>query len=159
MMKPIFEMVQQLCADYELTVQGFEAAEKSANEVVCAVKERLHEAKQANAQRIAQLEERAKDTAASETVRKVATLEIERIRTELPAEILDSEKELFNGYLHDAEQANQDLNKIRSKMREALAQANAELSQIRQLTLGDAQGDLRERHIESARKSFESLEG
>lgn len=158
-MNTIFNIVQQLFEDYNLTVQGFQEAEHSANEVVTAVNARLQEAQQTNAQRIAQLEARAKDPAASETVRKVSTLELERIRHESPAEVLDSERELFNSYLHDAEQANEDLNKLRSKMREALTRANSELAQIRQATVGDSQAELRERLIESTRKSFNALEG
>ena len=96
-MTTIFETVQQLFEDYTLTTQGFQEAEHSANEVVAAVKIRLQEAQQANAQRIAQLEARAKDPLASETVRKVASLELARIRDGVPAEILESERELFNG--------------------------------------------------------------
>lgn len=158
-MNAIFDTVQQLFEDYNLTVQGFQEAERSANEVVTAVKARLQEAKQANVQRIAQLEARTKDSAASQTVRKVASLELARINNGSPAEVLDSERELFNGYLQDAEQANEDLKKIRCKMRETLTRANAELVQIRQATVGDQQAELRERLIESARKSFATLEG
>lgn len=157
-MNAIFETVQQLFEDYTLTAQGFQEAEHSANEVVSAVKIRLQEAQQANAQRIAQLEARAKDPSASETVRKVASLELARIRDGVPAEILESERELFNSYLHDAEQANDDLYKIRSKMQEALTRANSELSQIRQVTVGDQHAELRERLIESTRKSLDALE-
>lgn len=157
-MNAIFETVQQLFEDYTLTDQGFQEAEHSAKEVVAAVKARLLEAQQANAQRIAQLEARAKDPSASETVRKVASLELARIRDGVPAEILESERELFNSYLHDAEQANDDLRKIRSKMQEALTRANSELSQIRQATVGDQHAELRERLIESTRKSLDALE-
>lgn len=158
-MNKIFETVQRLFEDYTLTAQGFQEAEHSASEVVSAVKIRLQEAQQANTQRIAQLEARAKDPSASETVRKVASLELARIRDGSPAEILESERELFNSYLHDAEQANNDLCKIRSKMQEALTRANSELSQIRQATIGDQCAELRERLIESARKSLDTLEG
>ena len=157
-MTTIFETVQQLFEDYTLTTQGFQEAEHSANEVVAAVKIRLQEAQQANAQRIVQLEARAKDPLASETVRKVASLELARIRDGVPAEILESERELFNGYLHDAEQANDDLHRIRSQMQEVLTRANAELSQIRQATVGDQHAELREHRIESTRKSLDALE-
>ena len=71
---------------------------------------------------------------------------------------LESERELFNGYLHDAEQANDDLHRIRSQMQEVLTRANAELSQIRQATVGDQHAELRERRIESTRKSLDALE-
>ena len=153
----IFQQVQQLAEDYSLTKQGFLEARKSAEAVTNAVKNRLQEAQQANAQRITQLEERVKDRAAGETVRKVARLELDRLRATPPAGVLDSERELFNNYLQDAEQAEKELGKIRVQMREALTQANAELVRLRQSTLGDEGSILNERMIESARKDFARL--
>lgn len=50
----IFQQVQQLAEDYSLTKQGFLEARKSAEAVTNAVKNRLQEAQQANAQRITQ---------------------------------------------------------------------------------------------------------
>lgn len=159
MNKSIFQQVQQLAEDYDLTKQGFKESQKSVEDVIGAVKARLQEERQARAQRIAQLEKRANDPGAGETVRKVAQLELNRLRETPPVGVLDSERELFNGCLHDAEQAEKELGKIRAKMRDTLSQANAELTRIRNFTLGDEGSVLNARVIESAQKDFTRLEG
>lgn len=155
----IFETVQNLKADYDATVCGFNAARQAAKEITAMAKERIENERHNDADRIAALEGRISAADTTETARSMYRAELERIRAKTYG-ATDTERAAFKTEFERAGAAVGDLYAIRCELQEAISTAKEEISRIRQETIGDkADTELRSRWIESDRDEFNRLGG
>lgn len=154
----IFDDVQNLAQDYAATVDGFNAAERAADEIQKAVCSRLEAEKAQAAERAATLEARISDPGTTPTARSMYRAELDRLQARSFA-ATEAETAAFLKALTEAETAVKDLYALRAKLQDALNTARDELTDIRAATLGDKSHGLRENWIASRREKFFQLEG
>lgn len=129
----VFERVNQLAKDAETCWNEANAAYKGSHEIISAVRERIEREKTSDAKRIEELQRQASDPTRSETLKRVAAMELETLQAKTykinDAELAVATKEISRG-----RQALKDLRKI--PMRDTIKEAENALKELRANTLG-----------------------
>lgn len=152
----IFEEFTSLCADFTVCRTAFLDAHERAKDVMDAVKARLEAERAQAAERIAALEQQQGDPARSETVRRMAALELDQLQARTYAATGD-EQAAFAEAVNDAETAVRDMRRLQREIRQAFDDLNAELKRLRAETLGNQSVELYGRWTEGARRDFAPL--
>lgn len=152
----IFEEFTSLCGDFSTCQAAYLDAHGRAKDVLVAVKGRLEAEQTQTAARMAELETQKQDPGRSETVRRMAGLELARLKT-LPApSVTAEERAAFLEEYNGAVVALRDLGELNGKIREAIDTVNAEVKKLRGETLGYDM-ELCSRWIEGIQRDFDRL--
>lgn len=151
-------ILERLHTEYSGCWTIFDVAHSEAKEIAAAAGARIKSERERNEARIADLQTQASDPARSESVRRLARLEIEKLgaATYGPNE---GEIEAFNEQISIAQTATSDAKKIRDRSRELFSDAADELAQMRKAVLGDERESLAPRWLDGCLKDFEQLGG
>lgn len=151
-----FDRIAQLKEDYAITRGQLMGAHNSARDIVGAVRSRLEADREQTAARTTQLEAQAADPERSETVRRVAEMELTRLRSRTVAATAE-ETAAFEEQLAICETAKKDAVKIQQQMRTALSEVDKEIKAIRAAVLGDQQIGLSDTWADGCRRDFALL--
>ena len=151
----IFEEFAGLCADFDICKGALLVSHERARDILGAVRDRLEAERAQTAERITALEEQTHDSSRSETARRLALLELERLQARAYV-VAEDEKAAFAEAIHDAETAAQDMRQLRGKIRQAIGDLNATVKQLREDTLG-FDVDLSSTWTEGIKQKFDRL--
>lgn len=130
-----FEKLEQLAEDFACTWLAFNASSHDANDLIASVGARLRMEQEQNAARAAELERTAADSSRSATVRRVAGVELSRIR-DRKISATQEEVAAFAALVREQEGALLDLKKIQTEFLEAFNKAGQHMKKIRADVLG-----------------------
>lgn len=151
----IFETFASLCSDFDTCRGALLVSHERAKDVLGAVKDRLEAERTQTAERITALEKQAHDPGRSETARRLALLELERLQGRI-YEVTADEKTAFAEAIHDAETAAQDMRRLKVEIRQAISDLDATVKQLRKDTLG-FDVDLSSTRTEGIKQKFDRL--
>lgn len=153
-----FEQLAQLRNDYVAARIVVNVARQTAKDITDAARERLDAEKAQTAERIAELEELQFDTGRTATVRRMAADDLLNLR-ERTFSPNAAETVAFMNELATAQQAYEDLRQLKDKVKDAIVSAEKELTEIRNIVLGDQSLVLIPRWLDGERVAFEKLGG
>lgn len=151
----IFEEFAGLCADFDVCKGALLVSHERAKDVLGAITGRLEAERRQTAERIRALEKQAHDPGRSETMRRIAALELERLQGRAYA-VTEDERTAFTEAIHDAETAAQDMRRLKVEIRQAISDLDATVKQLREDTLG-FDVDLSSTWTEGIQKKFDRL--
>lgn len=154
----VFEEFTSLCIDFSVCRTAFLDAHERAKDVLGAVKDRLEAERARTSARMAELETQRQDPGWPETVRRMAALELARLKTLPTPSVTTEERAAFLEEYNGAVVALRDLGELKGKIREAIDTVNAEVKRLRAETLG-YDTELCGRWIEGVRLDFDRLGG
>lgn len=128
-----FNKLAEVVNEFNMCWDEATRAERTAKEIIAAVKERIENDKSTTAERMAYLQSKIKDTGNSETIRRVASMELKAIEAKHYG-ITAEEREAIEAEINRGRAAIADARKI--KVREALQDAEEELKAARKECLG-----------------------
>ena len=152
------DRIEQLHSDYLLTASAFKKARTAVADICKVSEERMQSEREEVAQKLQQLTERQSDTSRSETVRRLAGIELSKLQTWKPSVTVE-EREAFAAAVKDAETAIRDMRKIQTEIRTAFEETNKWLKKCRAETLGDEGITLYPSWIDSEKERFSRLCG
>ena len=152
----VFEQLMQSCEDVDTCGLSFRASRDAAKEICGAVRDRLESEREQAAARIAELETQQQDLGRSETVRRMAGMELEQLRGRTYA-VTEEEQAAFDAEIGQAETALVDLRKAQAGVREAIVAVTEEVNRLRLEALGHQDTDLMARWLEGVRTDFDRL--
>jgi len=123
---PEFERVEQLSEDYEICFLAFRAAEREGVDLLNAIRSRITAEQESDKARADELRKQSADSSRSETVRRVAAQELERLQTveyhvtEIEWNALDEISQELSKSLSDAARIREELNDALNAARTAL---------------------------------------
>ena len=153
----IFEEFINLCGDFAACQAAYLDAHERAKDILGAVKNRLEAERAQTSARVAELEVQTQDPGRSETVRRMAALELAQLQARTYT-VTKDEQAAFADAVNDAETAVRDMRQLSRKIREAIDSLNEEIKQMRANTLG-FDVDMRGNWIEGIRRDFDRLGG
>lgn len=136
----IFKKVEDAAKDYNACWNAAVSANNAAREIISAVKERIEAEKQQDHKRVEELKASCKDSSKSETVRKMARLELEQIQAR-NYKITEAESRALFMEIQNGKKAIADGAKLIPFMRDALWNATDELNRIKADTCGSSAKD------------------
>lgn len=150
------DRIEQLHSDYLLTASAFNEALTAAADVCRAAEERMQSERKEVAEKLKQLTARQSDASRSETVRRLAGIELNKLQGWEPSVTVEERAE-FEAAIRDAETAKEDMRKLHAETRTELEAVKKRLAEIRADILGDQDVDLRPRWIDREIKRFSRL--
>lgn len=151
-----FEKLTQLHEDFTATWAAFDAARHDADDIITAVRERLRLEQEQTAARVADLERTVKDFNRSESVRRMACVELSKIQKQQFFSTVE-EQAAFMELIAQQETALRDLKQIQQNTKIAITGAQEAIQAIRVNILGSQNIDLAPRWIVGLRSEFEKL--
>ena len=151
----VFETFSALCADFDTCRGALLVSHERAKDIFSAVRDRLKAERAQASARIAELEAQKQDPERSETARRMAVLELERLQGRIYVATED-EKTAFAEAIHDAETAAQDMRRLKVEIRQAISDLNATVKQLREETPG-FDVDLSSTWTEGIKQKFDRL--
>lgn len=151
----IFEKFTGLCSDFDTVRGALLVSHERARDVLGAITGRLEAERRQTAERVKALEEQTHDPDRSETVRRMALLELERLQART-YEVVENEKAAFAEAIHDAKTATQDMRRLKVEIRQAISDIDATIRQLRADTLG-FDVDLSSTWTEGIQQKFDRL--
>lgn len=130
-----FQKFAQAATDFATTAMAFNAAREETADMISATKARLQMELDLAASRVKELEQTANDPERSDTVRRVAAAELEKIRKQRIA-ATPEEKEATAQLIGQQKTALCDLLDLKQTLREALETFNGSVEEIRAAVLG-----------------------
>lgn len=152
----VFKKLEQLHADFAITMAAYDAARHETKDMISATSERLQMERDLAASRIAELEQTANDPDRSDTVRRVAAAELEKIRKQQIA-ATPEEQEAVAELLKQQHTAFTDLKRLQDEARVAISAAKEQIESIRAEVLGSWSVSLAPNHIKGQEKEFAQL--
>ena len=152
----IFKNLDQLHKDFTITLAAYDAARHETKDMISATSERLQMEKDIAASRAAELEQTANDPDRSDTVRRVAAVELEKIRKQRVAATPEEQTavaELINQQLT----AITDLKHLQGEVRATIRAAKEQIETIRAKVLGSWDVDMAPKFINDLEKEFARL--
>lgn len=128
-----FNKLEEVVNEFNMCWDEATRAEQTAREIIVAVRERIEKDKKAIAGRVSYLQSKIKDNGNSETVRRVASMELKAIESKRYG-ITAEEREAIETEINRGRAAMADAGKI--KVREALREAEEEIKAARKECLG-----------------------
>jgi len=159
----VFEMLRKSCEDYDIIWAECGAKAKSVIELAAAIRGRVAHDRKANASRIAELEAQMSDTSRPDTVRRVAEVELNKLKA-LTFSPTDEEIAMLKEELELHEQAYADSLCVRKKMDTLSGAAKDELAKIITWSYGQPKSegyyrDTFENDLRGSRNTFDRLTG
>lgn len=153
-----FKQVATLADEYNSCWSAINEANYAADQMIDAVKERITDEKKRDAERLAELQKRCADTETSETVKKMAMIEMNQIKERLYT-TTDFELDTINYELDTMAQAIEDGRQIAKKLRESVWNATEEINKVKAETYGNEGKDfnLADHWLEDADKKVDRL--
>lgn len=136
-----FDKLVELCDDFSITWAAVKIARRDAEDMISAVQARLHNEKQRDEERIAELQRTMSDPSRSETVRRVAGAELARIR-DCRYHANAAEVEAFSELINQEKKALRDLSETQQSTRAAIEAAEKRIKEMRKDILGNQLADL-----------------
>ena len=152
----VFKKLEQLHADFTITKAAYDAARHETEDMISATSERLQMERDLAASRIAELEQTANDPDRSDTVRRVAAAELEKIRKQRIA-ATPEEQAAVAELIKQQQSAVSDFKRIQREIREAISAAKGQIEAIRAEVLGSWDVDMAPTNITSQEKAFAKL--
>lgn len=128
-----FKKLEEVVNEFNMCWDEATRAEQTAREIIAAVQARIENDKNTTAERVAYLQSKIKDMRNSETVRRVANMELKAIESKSYG-ITAEEREAIETEINKGRAAMVDARKI--KVREALQEAEEEIKVARKECLG-----------------------
>ena len=145
-----------LAADFTATAQAVSDAHTEQRAIMQAVRERVAADKRRAEERRAELQDTVADGSRSATVRSLAQHELD-VLSAVSYGPTAEERAAFDAATRAGTQAVADLRTARTALRDALADARAELERIRGETTGKVDIDLMERWLINKQDEFDRL--
>ena len=145
-----------LAADFTATAQAVSDAHAEQRAIMQAVKERVAADKRRAEERRTELQGTVADSSRSATVRSLAQHELDALAAVSYGPTAE-ERAAFDAATRAGTQAVADLRTARTALRDALADARAELERIRGETTGKVDIDLLERWVINKQDEFDRL--
>ena len=145
-----------LAADFTATAQAVNDAHAEQRAILQAVRERIAADKRRAEERRTELQGTVADSSRSATVRSLARHELDALAA-VSYEPTAEERAAFDGATRAGTQAVADLRTARTALRDALADARAELERIRRETTGKVDIDLMQRWLDGCQAEFDKL--
>ena len=145
-----------LAADFTATAQAVNDAHAEQRAILQAVRERIAADKRRAEERRTELQGTVADSSRSATVRSLAQHELDALSA-VSYEPTAEERAAFDGATRAGTQAVADLRTARTALRDALADARAELERIRGATTGKVDIDLMQRWLDGCQADFDKL--
>ena len=152
----IFSDFSNRCADYDISKLAFQAAQKTAGDIIESAKTRINQERAQTAERIEALEAQQNDPDRSDTVRKISGLQLEQLRAR---SFTPSEEELsaFGESVDEMHAIEREMSGLRSQIHDMLDGVAEEVQRMRSETVGDSCANLYARWIDGIEKDFEVL--
>lgn len=128
-----FKKLEEVVNEFNMCWDEATRAEQTAREIIAAVQARIENDKNTTAERVAYLQSKIKDMGNSETVRRVASMELKAIETKSYG-ITAEERKAIETEINKGRVAMADARKI--QVREALQEAEEEIKAARKECLG-----------------------
>ena len=128
-----FKKLEEVVNEFNMCWAEATRAEQTAREIIAAVQARIENDKNTTAKRVAYLQSKIKDMGNSETVRRVASMELKAIESKSYG-ITAEEREAIETEINKGRAAMADARKI--KVREVLQEAEEEIKVARKECLG-----------------------
>lgn len=151
-----FEKLIQLHEDFAIAWMAFKAARHDADDLVAAVGARLRQEREQSANRMAELERIMADSNRSESVRRMASVELAKIQ-ERQFFATPEEVAAFSALVSEMEVALRDLKQIQTDVKAAFAAVAKRVAEIRGDILGDPNIDLAPRWVDGQKREFAKL--
>lgn len=135
-----FEQVQEHAEEYITCWNEAKEANSAAKEIIAAVRDRIAAEKEQDRQRADELKARCADSTKSETVQRVARLELEKIRAKTYG-ITEDERKALAAEIERGKAAVSDGSHLMQTVRDAIWNASEELATAKQETYGDGKKD------------------
>lgn len=145
-----------LAADFTATAQAVSDAHAEQQAILQAVRERIAADKRRAEDRRSELQSAVADGSRNATVRSLAQHELDALSA-VSYEPTAEERAAFDGATRAGTQAVADLRTARTALRDALADARAELERIRSETTGKTDIDLMQRWLDGCQAEFDRL--
>lgn len=145
-----------LAADFTATAQAVNDAHAEQRAILQAVRERIAADKRRAEERRTELQGTVADSSRSATVRSLARHELDALAA-VSYEPTAEERAAFDGATRAGTQAVADLRTARTALRDALADARAELERMRNETTGKTDIDLMQRWLDGCQAEFDRL--
>lgn len=153
---PLKKLMEQ-CKTYQLCIAAYDEAELNARQITEAVKGRLLAERNADTARAAELVEFINDAEQGEVSRRMAVLQLERLRAKTYC-VHEEEADSFNAAIYSGKQAVDEMDELRRTIRETFGDVDKRLRELREATLGDRRADLYSRWLERDCVEFDHLE-
>ena len=145
-----------LAADFTATAQAVSDAHAEQQAILQAVRERISADKRRAEERKAELQGTVADGSRSATVRSLAQHELDALAA-ASYDPTPEERSTFESATRTGLQAVADLRRARTALKDALADARAELEHIRSKTTGEVDVDLMQRWLDGCQAEFDRL--
>lgn len=145
-----------LAGDFTATAQAVSDAHTEQRAILQAVRERIAADKRRAEERKAELQGTVADGSRSATVRSLAQHELDALST-VSYDPTAEERAAFDDTTRAGAQAVADLRTTQTVLRDALAEARAELERIRGETTGKVDIDLMQRWLDGCQAEFDRL--
>ena len=152
----VFKKLEQLHADFTVTMAAYDAARHETKDMISATSERLQMERDLAASRVAELEQTANDLERSDTVRRVAAAELEKIRKQRIAATPEEQAAVVE-LIKQQQNAVSDLKRLQGEARAAISAAKEQIESIRAEVLGSWDVSLAPNHIQGQKKEFATL--
>lgn len=149
------KQLDQLADDYRLTALSVKVAKGEAAEILDAITARIQQEQAHNEERRAELQTATEDKSRSQTVRKVAALELERLEGLTPT-VTQEERALFAEKINEANAALSELRKYEKQLTAARSDLKRRIDEDFKLSaLSKFDALLLSRHVEGVQERFE----
>lgn len=154
--KQKFSHFLTLCDDYGTAKLAFSTAERAAESIRDAVAERIKAEQAQTAGRMAELERMVQDGSRPASAHRVWEQELSGLQGRTFSATPD-EAAAFDSEMSAAQEAVDDMYRLRGEIREAISAANGAITELRAQTLGDPITGLWENRLDGVRKGFAPL--
>ena len=137
----VFKKLEQLHADFTVTMAAYDAAHHETKDMISATSERLQMERDLAASRAAELEQTANDLGRSDTVRRVAAAELEKIRKQRIAATPEKQAAVAE-LIKQQQTAVSDFKRLQGEVRAAISAAKEQIEAIRAEVLGSWGADM-----------------
>ena len=151
-----FTRLKQLADDYAATMAAFDSARHDTDDLISATAARLQMERALTSSRIAELRKTAADTSRSETVRRVAAVELEKLKGQTIA-ATPEECAAVTELIEQQKAAVRDIKAIRQAAKPAADEAVKQVQALRESIMGSEIETLAPRWIEGQQKAFDKL--
>ena len=137
----VFKNLEETATDYRAVFLAIQTANREGNDITSSVAARITAERRQAETRATELGATIRDATRSETIRKMAALELERLngQTYGPTDI---EREAFDDAISELEQAAADAKTLQAKLTGLLKEARDELEEIRKTTIHNTGNNL-----------------
>ena len=151
-----FESLIQIHADHDIAWTAFRTAIDDCKDIAAAISTRISDEEQRNAERLEELQDIITDDDRSETTRRMARLEVERLKGQVVKPTAE-EIALYESELRNAETALRDVRRLQTDFKDVYAAAESKLKEFRKNVVGNPGMVGADNQVSSAQQTYSKL--